>query len=58
MSFLADVSPCVIVSVVSLAGVFALLIRDKTFKSLLFLFIGLSAGALTEGRSFIDFPKP
>ncbi len=57
MNFFAAISASVILSLVSLIGIFSLIINDKVLKPLLFMLIGLSAGALIGGAFLHILPE-
>jgi zinc and cadmium transporter len=57
LNFFAAVLASVVISAISLIGIITLFLNDKTLKSLLLLFVGLSAGALIGGAFLHILPE-
>lgn len=56
-NYLWAIGASVVVSLISLVGVFTLLLKDKLFDKLLFLFIAFSAGGLIGGAFLHILPE-
>jgi zinc and cadmium transporter len=57
MNFFAAIIASSVISVISLIGIVTLFLNDKALKSLLLLFVGLSAGALIGGAFLHILPE-